>query len=63
MARRKATSRDLANLVAEWAVTQIHRDDATRQAWRDLPAHVQGEIHGMAADERQRRADGTRITD
>ncbi|MFI7025252.1 hypothetical protein ACIBMZ_21310 [Micromonospora sp. NPDC049900] len=63
MSKRKATGQDLANIVSEWAVTQTHRDDATRAAWRALPPHVQGQIHGWAADERQRRADGITITD
>ncbi|MDM4720869.1 hypothetical protein QTQ03_15185 [Micromonospora sp. WMMA1363] len=60
---RKATEQDLAGIVAEWAVSEIHRDDNTRKAFRNLPPDVQGQIHGWAADERQRRADGITLTD
>ncbi|MEU7176532.1 hypothetical protein EEZ25_12585 [Micromonospora aurantiaca] len=63
MPKRKATEQDLANIVAEWAVREIHRDDNTRKAFRSLSPEVQGQIHGWAADERQRRADGITITD
>jgi len=63
MTKRKATEQDIANIVAAWAVTQTHNSDASRAAWRSLPSHVQGEIHGWAADDRQRQADGITLTD
>ncbi|RBQ03885.1 hypothetical protein DQE82_30180 [Micromonospora sp. LHW51205] len=63
MGKRKATEQDLANIVAEWAVRQIHNTDASRAAFRNLSPEAQGQIHGWAADERQRRADGITITD
>ena len=61
--RRRATERDLAGIVAEWAVRQIHNTDESRAAFRSLSPEVQGEIHGLAADERERRAAGITITD
>ncbi|WP_432051144.1 hypothetical protein [Verrucosispora sp. NA02020] len=63
MAKRKATQQDLVNIVAQGAVELAGKSDAGRAAFRRLPATVQGEILGRAADERQRRADGTTITD
>ncbi|MEU5549188.1 hypothetical protein ABZ738_05415 [Micromonospora sp. NPDC047793] len=63
MAKRKATQQDLVNIVAQGAVELAGKSDTGRAAFRRLPATVQGEIHGRAADERQRRADGTTITD
>ncbi|MFY1656914.1 hypothetical protein [Micromonospora sp. WMMD1274] len=66
MARtRKATERDLAGIVAEHIVSSLEGagDYRSINAFRRLPEHVQQGIADLAADERQRRAAGIKLTD
>ncbi|WP_431728259.1 hypothetical protein [Verrucosispora sp. TAA-831] len=60
---RKATRQDFLNIVGRLVVERSGRDDESRRAFRALPPDVQGEIHGWAADDRQRLAEGVIFTD
>lgn len=62
MASRRATDEDAQRVAAAALLKIAGRSDAGRQAFRALTPAQQEEIQAAAAAERERQADGPRLT-
>jgi hypothetical protein len=59
---RPANEGDVRNIFAQAALKLTGGSAAGREAFRNLPAATQEEIHARAADERERQANGPTLT-